>query len=223
MNTLRDLRPVADQVIVIGSEVPNLSRIHSGADLFVSQDIDLAVPIENLERTDEQIPMLFEHYRQSSDEPSILLPRDDARLEINFLGVDFRSQDLDDISLHRGRHISFLAFGTLTLIKPVDLTIEKHRFRVAEHRSLFLEKILTERSSIKGERDLYVAALVFKEIQSPQEIIHMREDILALDSERKFFASDNLASLILMIEKGHPDLRNSVSLLKELLAGVGLP
>lgn len=46
--TLRAVEPILDVrgVLVAGSEVPNLLEVDAAATLVVSQDVDLAVPVE---------------------------------------------------------------------------------------------------------------------------------------------------------------------------------
>ena len=49
LGTLRLLQPILDDpgVLVVGSEVPNLLQPDAASTLVVSQDVDLAIPIEN--------------------------------------------------------------------------------------------------------------------------------------------------------------------------------
>lgn len=53
LGTLRQLQPVLDVpgVLVVGSEVPNLLQPDAASTLVVSQDVDLALPVDCVEQS----------------------------------------------------------------------------------------------------------------------------------------------------------------------------
>jgi hypothetical protein len=73
--TLRRLQPVLEEpgVLVVGSEVPNLLQPDAASTLVVSQDVDLAVPVDRVvlfKRSLAQVQGLV----PSADEPSVYVP-----------------------------------------------------------------------------------------------------------------------------------------------------
>ena len=83
------MQPVLDipGVMVGGSQVPNLLQPGVAATLVVSQDVDLVVPVGSHEQVIEALAHV-EGYEPSTAEPSVWLPDDPVRLEINFIGRD---------------------------------------------------------------------------------------------------------------------------------------
>ncbi|MEW5692344.1 MAG: hypothetical protein AB1765_03500 [Candidatus Hydrogenedentota bacterium] len=218
LNTLKILKDILPHTIIIGSEVPNLIRINKKVDLFVSEDIDVGIPVLKFKIIKSGIKRLLKKYYVSRDEPSILCPKTNELLEINFLGIDKNLDDLDDVYIFRDGLVSFIVFGTLSLIKGKKVSINGMKVILAEPASLLVEKLLTERSHIKGERDIIVAGLLLEVIDIKKEMKHILAMINALNKDKRYLIQDNLSTLILITESRKYDFNTKK--MKRLLAGL---
>jgi hypothetical protein len=157
--TIRAARPVLEEpgVLVVGSEVPNLLESGAASTLVVSQDLDIGVPIARHAAVKGRLPALLPHFEPSPDEPSVWTPRSPRLLELNFVGVD-ASQDPAEAYVFEDDQLPLLVFGALSLVEPgAELDIEGSRVRVPRVAGLLLEKLVTDRTGEKGDRDLLVA------------------------------------------------------------------
>ena len=78
-------------------------------------------------------------------------------MEVNFVGMD-AGQDPLDVYLREDDRLPLMVFGTLSLVRPgPEIAIEGTRVRLPRSAGLLLEKLLTDRTGEKGERDLLVA------------------------------------------------------------------
>jgi hypothetical protein len=157
--TIRAARPVLESpgVLVVGSEVPNLLESGAAATLVVSQDLDIGVPVDCHAAVKQRLPELRRHFLPSEDEPSVWTPRAPNLLEVNFVGID-RRQDPADAYMLEDDQLPLLVFGALSLVEPgAEIDIEGTRVRVPRAAGLLLEKLVTDRTGEKGERDLLVA------------------------------------------------------------------
>jgi hypothetical protein len=157
--TLRAIAPLFEEqgVMVVGSEVPNLLEPGVAATLVVSQDVDVAVPVERHAAVKRRLPALV-GLRQSSEEPSVWIPESPELLEVNFLGLDAKTRDSSDTYLLEDPDLPLLVFGLLSLLRPgATIQVEGVSVPVPRVAGQFLEKLLTERSGEKGDRDLLVA------------------------------------------------------------------
>jgi len=95
--TIREARPVLEvpDVLVVGSEVPNLLETGLAATLVVSRDLDVGVPVGRHAVVKQRLPELLPAFEPSPEEPSVWTPRSADLLEVNFLGID-SSRDPDD-------------------------------------------------------------------------------------------------------------------------------
>jgi hypothetical protein len=85
------------------------------------------------------------------------MPRTADLLEVNFVGMD-RAQDPGDAYVLEDDRLPLLVFGALSLVEPgAELDIDGTRVRVPRPGGLLLEKLVTDRTGEKGERDLLVA------------------------------------------------------------------
>ena len=143
-------------VLIVGSEVPNFLEPGSASTLVVSQDLDIGVPIERHGAVRSRLADLHD-FRPSVDEPSVWLPRSGDLLEINFVGID-AAQDPAEAYVLADTQLPLLVFGALSLVTPgAELVIAGTRLRLPRPASLLLEKLVTDRTGDKGERDLLVA------------------------------------------------------------------
>ena len=76
--------------MVAGSQVPNLLEPDARSSLVVSQDVDIAVPVDG----HAAVTMRLHEVRglaRSAEEPSVWLPTDEDLLEVSFIGREKRS------------------------------------------------------------------------------------------------------------------------------------
>lgn len=156
--TIRAARPVLEHpgVLVVGSEVPNLLEPGAAATLVVSQDLDVGVPVDRHAAVKRRLSELRD-FRPSPDEPSVWTPRSPALLEVNFIGMD-PAQDPAEAYVLDDDQLPLLVFGALSLVSPgAEITVAGTRVRLPRLAGLLLEKLVTDRTGEKGERDLLVA------------------------------------------------------------------
>jgi hypothetical protein len=158
--TLRQLRPVLEEpgVLVVGSEVPNLMQPDAASTLVVSQDVDLAIPIERHGHIKRRLGEI-EGLVPSPDEPSVFVPTSPGLIEANFLGLDRRTSEASETYVYEDPDLPLMVFGPLGLLRPGPV-VEVAGLRVPLPRpaDLMIEKLLTDRSGEKGARDLLVVA-----------------------------------------------------------------
>jgi hypothetical protein len=156
--TLRAARPVLSTpgILVVGSEVPNLLEPGAAATLVVSQDLDIGVPVGQHQALKARLHELRE-FVPSEEEPSVWLPRSPELLELNFVGMD-RKQDPAEAYVLEDDRLPLLVFGALSLIEPGPaIDIDGTPVPLPRPAGLILEKLVTDRTGEKGERDLLVA------------------------------------------------------------------
>ena len=156
--TLRAIAPVLTQpgVVVIGSEVPNLLEEDAASTLVVSQDVDIGIEIEHLREVKAALASV-QGLEPSAEEPSVWVPHSDDLIEVNFLGIDRKLTDPAASYVFEDAELPLMVFGPLTWMLPGDIiTAEGLRIPVAKRSGLIVEKLITERSGVKGDRDLLV-------------------------------------------------------------------
>ncbi|HPG30593.1 MAG TPA: hypothetical protein PKY81_14515 [bacterium] len=206
LNTLSILKKIPE-IIIIGSEVPNILSLSNDIDdsnLFVSQDIDIGIPVKLADNVKFYLTYLEQYYTKSIFEPSVFLPNTEEYLEINFLGIDKRLYNFDEVYIYDNDNLSFMVFGNLSLIESQRIIVDGNELNIAEPISLIFEKLLSERNYIKIERDLYVVALLLKNVSIDYLKNRISEISKKLDKERKLLILDNLIlmdSILLKLEK----------------------
>jgi len=204
--TLRAASPVLEEpgVIVVGSEVPNLLEPDAASTLVVSQDVDLAVPVSrhaNVKRRLGEIRGL----RPSPDEPSVWLPEDPRLLELNFVGRD-ESRDPTDTYALDDERLPLMVFGPLALVKEGRrLSLAGLSVPLPQPGGLVLEKLVTERTGEKGERDLLVALGLLVTAQ-PGDIEAIVAGYSTLSPELRHAVRSSLTVLSLM--RRHSNMPN---------------
>lgn len=160
IGTLWALRPVLEEpgVMVVGSEVPNLLQPDAASTLVVSQDVDLAIPVDRAKTVKERL-RLIRGLIPSPEEPSVYVPMSPDLIEANFLGFDPRISEASETYVLEDADLPLMVFGPLGLLRP-GRVIEIDELRVALPRAadLMIEKLLTDRTGEKGTRDLLVVA-----------------------------------------------------------------
>ncbi len=199
LGSLRAVQPVLDVkgVLVGGSQVPNLLEPEAAATLVVSQDVDLVVPVERHGEVKAALELLRD-YSPSSDEPSVWIPRSANLLEVNFIGRDAALTVTAETYVFEDDRLPLLVFGLLSLLEEGS-TLELLNLRVPLPRpaGLALEKLLTERGGLKGERDLLVA-LGLLLTSGATDLDELGAGFRALERGQKDAVLGNLSVLSLM-------------------------
>jgi hypothetical protein len=222
--TIRAARPALESpgVLVVGSEVPNLLQPGAAATLVVSQDLDIGVPVDRHAALKARLAEL-RAFEPSADEPSVWTPRSPELLELNFVGMD-PDQDPAQAYVLEDDHLPLLVFGALSLVSPgASIEIEGTRVSLPRPAGLLLEKLVTDRTGEKGERDLLVALAVLATI-GHDDLADLESAYRRLRPELRHAVRSNLTILSLLGPRtGMPDpgprRAEVVALLRRLEAG----
>lgn len=156
--TLHAIAPVlaVDGVMVAGSEVPNILA-WNGEILVVSQDVDIAVPVDRHREVKKRLGEVRGLCR-SDDEPTVLVPELDDLIEVNFIGMD-PAMTSDSVSyILDDEDLPLLVFSTLRYLEPGEpVVVDGVEVPVPRVSGLLVEKLVTDRTGEKGDRDLLVA------------------------------------------------------------------
>jgi len=223
--TIRAAGPVLESadVLVVGSEVPNLLEPGLASTLIVSQDLDIGVPISRHAAVKARLPALRPLLAPSADEPSVWLPHSPDLLEVNFVGID-PAQDPADAYVLDDDQLPLLVFGALSLLAPgADIEVAGTRILLPRPAGLILEKLVTDRTGEKGDRDLLVA-LGLLMTSAGQDYDELEAAYRRLRPELRHTVRSNLTLLSLLdAREGMPDPRpwrpNVAALLRRLEAG----
>lgn len=144
-------------MLIVGSQVPNLLEPGVAATLVVSKDVDVGVPVEGHAAVKRHLDGL-RGLRPSPEELSVWIPDEAELLEVNFVGMDSR-RDPSETNLLEDDRLPLLVFGPLALLKSAaePVLVEGVKVPVPRPAGLALEKLVTDRTGEKGERDLLVA------------------------------------------------------------------
>jgi hypothetical protein len=222
--TIRAARPVLESpgVLVVGSEVPNLLEPGAAATLVVSQDLDIGVPVSAHAGLRARLEGLARDFEPSADEPSVWTPRAAGLLELNFVGID-PAQDPAEAYVLDDDRLPLLVFGALSLVsRGGEVEIAGTRLALPRPAGLLLEKLVTDRTGEKGERDLLVALGVLAASTSG-DLDELESLYRRLRPELRHAVRSNLTILSLLAPRsGMPDpepRRAEVSaLLRRLMA-----
>jgi hypothetical protein len=207
--TIRAARPVLESpgVLVVGSEVPNLLEVGAAATLVVSQDLDVGVPVGRHAALKDRLAELRE-FDPSPDEPSVWTPRSPDLLELNFVGMD-PAQDPMEAYVLEDERLPLLVFGALSLVSPgAELELGGTRLALPRPAGLLLEKLVSDRTGEKGERDLLVALGVLA-TSGPGDLEEVESLYRGLRPELRHAVRSNLTILSLLAPRsGMPDPRS---------------
>jgi hypothetical protein len=216
--TLRAVRPVLEEpgVLIVGSEVPNLLQPGAASTLVVSQDVDIGVPVDRHEAVKGRLDVLS-GFRPSAEEPSVLVPATGDMLEVNFVGMD-PARDPGDTYLLEDPRLPLMVFGPLSLVRPGPvIEIEGTRLPLPRPAGLILEKLVTDRTGEKGDRDLLVA-LGLMMTASPDDLREAETTYRGLRPALRHAVRSNLTILSLMAPRpAMPDPRGERARIAELL------
>jgi hypothetical protein len=207
--TIEAARPVLEEpdVLVVGSEVPNLLEPGAAATLVVSQDLDIGVPIHCHAAVKRRLPEMLIRFHPSPEEPSVWTPRSPDLLEVNFVGID-PSRDPADAYVFEDDLLPLLVFGALSLLTAgKEIEIAGTRVRLPSPAGLLLEKLVTDRTGEKGDRDLLVALGLLMAV-GPADLDQVDALYAALRPEFRYAVRSNLTILSLLEQRtGMPDPR----------------
>jgi hypothetical protein len=220
LETLRAMQAVLDEpgVLVVGSEVPNFLEEDAASTLVVSQDIDLGVPVSSHARVKELLRSVRGLHR-SEEEPSVWVPDSSALIEVNFVGIDPAIHDASETYVLEDDELPLLVFGQLSLLRPGDrVEVEGVRIPLPRKAGLLLEKLVTDRSGEKGDRDrLVVLGLLL--VSNDTDRAELVREVRALSAELRHAVRSNLTMLSLMRPiVGMPDPEAHRARIHQLLA-----
>lgn len=219
MATIAAARPVleAPDVLVVGSEVPNLLQPDAASTLVVSQDLDIGVPVGRHDEVKRRLPLLLADFVPSSEEPSVWTPRRANLLEVNFVGID-PARGPTDAYVLEDDHLPLLVFGALSLVAAGDeVTLAATRVRLPRPSGLILEKLVTDRTGEKGDRDLLVALGLLMTARAA-DLDEFAGEYRRLDRELRHAVRSNLTVLSLLDPRaGMPDPHAQRALVAGLL------
>jgi hypothetical protein len=197
--TLRRIAPLFEEegVMVVGSEVPNLLEPGAAATLVVSQDVDIGVPVERHAAVKRRLAAI-EGLRPAPEEPSVWIPDSPELLEVNFLGLDPATRGPGDTYVLEDPELPLMVFGLLSLLRPgPPVEAEGLAVPVPRPAGLLVEKLATERSGEKGDRDLLVA-LGLLLVAQESDLVELEEQYRPLAPETRHTLRSNLATLSLL-------------------------
>lgn len=223
--TLRAARALfeVEGVLVAGSEVPNLLENEAASTLIVSQDVDIAIPLQKHAEVKARLHRI-EGLLPSSEEPSVWLPMHPECIEVNFIGFDPTERDPTTVRVLEDDRLPLMVFGPLSFLRHgrnVDLG-DGLLVPVPRNAGLLLEKLVTERSGVKGDRDLLVAlGLVL--VAEAQDLDELVTTFGTLSRELQHAVRSNLATLSLLEPiGGMPDPTKERGRIATLLARLGM-
>jgi len=218
--TLRAIEPILaiEGVLVLGSEVPNLLEKGAASTLVISQDVDIGIPVQRHAEVKAKLP-LIQGLVASQDEPSVWLPQRWDLIEVNFVGIDVTLQHPNDVYVFNDASFPLLVFGTLSYLLPGTFHhVEGLRIPLPSPAGLLLEKLVTERSGVKGDRDLLVVLALLLVI-GDHDVRELRERFHLLVPETREVVRSNLTLLSLLDPVvGMPDPRLHRETVAHLLA-----
>jgi len=215
LGTLRQLQRVLEEpgVLVVGSEVPNLLQPEAASTLVVSQDVDIAVPIDRV----ASIKALLRDVHglvPSAEEPSVYVPTSPALIEANFLGLDVRLRDASETYVLEDAELPLMVFGPLGLLRPGPVVeVEGLRLPLPRAADLMVEKLLTDRTGEKGARDLLVVAGLLL-AAAPADLEEFVSVARTLSDEARHAISSALTVLSLM--EGHAGMPDPVPVRRQV-------
>lgn len=224
IGTLRRLQVVLDEpgVLVVGSEVPNLLQPDAASTLVVSQDVDLAVPVDRVKSVKMRLGTV-EGLIPSADEPSVYVPTVPGLIEANFLGLDSRLRDASETYVLEDPDLPLMVFGPLGLLRPGPVVeVEGLRLPLPKASGLIAEKLLTDRTDEKGARDLLVVAGMLVGV-TPADLDELVQVASGLSAESRHTICSALSVLSLMEGRsGMPNPALVRETVRHLLSRIGV-
>jgi hypothetical protein len=218
------LRPVLEEpgVLVVGSEVPNLLQPDAASTLVISQDVDLAVPVDRLQSFKKSLALVKGLVR-SAEEPSVYVPTMPGLIEANFLGLDSRICDASETYVLEDPDLPLMVFGPLGLLRPGPIVkVEELLLPLPRPADLMAEKLLTDRTDEKGARDLLVVAGLLL-AATPADLDELVRVAVNLSAESRHTICSGLSVLSLIEARaGMPDPAPVRRMVHDLLSKIGV-
>jgi hypothetical protein len=199
LRTLRAVAPILDQpgILVAGSEVPNLLEPDARSTLVVSKNVDIAVPIDCHAAVKKRLHEV-RGLARSAEEPSVWLPTEAGLLEVNFIGWDAHGTRTGETYVFEDDELPLLVFGQLSLLRPgKTLKVEDLSIPLPRPAGLIIEKLLTDRSGEKGDRDLLVA-LALLLVSEAHDLTEIEATYQGLSPELRYTVRSGLSTLSLL-------------------------
>lgn len=202
--------------MVAGSQVPNLLEPEARSSLVVSQDVDIVVPIEKHDAVRQRLLKVNE-LEPSPDEPSVWLPKHPGIIEVNFIGTDTARPG--ETYVFEDAELPLLVFGNLSLLRlGTPIEVDGLAIPVPRAAGLLAEKLLTDRSGEKGDRDLLVVMGLLL-VAQPADVDELELIYRALPPDQRYTVRSNLSVLSLLEARAEmPDPVPHRARLAELMA-----
>jgi hypothetical protein len=197
--TLHAIAPVLEEkgVLVIGSEIPNLLEHGAASTLVVSQDVDIGVSVASHAAVKKRLSEI-RGLRPSAEEPSVWVPEISPLIEVNFVGMDPSITDAGETYVLEDAELPLLVFGTLSFLRPgAPIEVEGLKVPVPRTAGLLLEKLVTDRSGEKGDRDLLVV-LGLLLVAGESDLAELEETYWTLPKDLRHTVRSNLTILSLL-------------------------
>lgn len=173
--------------------------------LVVSEDLDLGIPGHAHGEVEARLSdmSLFAPF---DEELSVWLPQADGLLELNFVGLPELGTPLSALYPVEGKRMNMLVFGTLGLLRPGKvLEIDGLRIPMPQRAGGMLEKLVSERSGLKRDRDLLVVLGILMNADE-DDVAQLAEAYASLPDELRHSVRGNLTLLsLLQPVPGMPD------------------
>lgn len=203
---------------MIGSEVPNLLEHDAASTLVVSEDVDIGVPVGSHAGVKLALTNL-DDFEPSAREPSVWIPRNEELIEVNFVGMNPHGDVEEPAFVLEDDTLPLLVFGYLSFLRlGRTLEIDGIRIPLPRPAGLMLEKLVTERTGEKGDRDLLVVMglLLTAEADDVDELV---TEVGRLSAELRQAVLSNLTVLSLMSPHADmPDPTRHRLLISEILS-----
>ena len=136
------------------------------------------------------------------------VPESANLIEVNFIGIDPALRDTTESYVLDDPQLPLLVFGALSYLEPgAPIEADGLTIPVPRPAGLILEKLMTERSGVKGERDLLVV-LALLLVSRPADLDEVVRVFAELSDETRQTIRNNLTLLSLLEPvSGMPDPR----------------
>ncbi len=134
--------------------------------------------------------------RPSPEEPRVSVPTRPDLIGLKFIGMD-TTQRPGKTCVFEDSDLPLLVFGRLSLLRPgKPVTAEGLTIPVPRPAGLPLERLITDRSGVKGDRDLLVALALL--LCEPADIDELEASHKRWPPELRHVARSSLAALALL-------------------------
>jgi len=185
--------------------VPNLLEPDARSTLIVSKNLDIAVPVERHEAVKVRLREL-RGLQRSEEEPSVWLPLGADLLEVNFIGLDTRSERAGETYVLEDSELPLLVFANLALLRPgKTLEVEGLAVPVPRPAGLLLENMVAQPSDLEELETQYrgLSAEQRYAVRSGLSALSLLEPRIQMPDPTPHRA--HLARLMARLEKAEPE------------------